>query len=197
MISPTFSSGANTAERVQTTPGTAAQSIVSTQSPAPARVPFFLAPASPAPRANKLRFSRSRSRRGATGRRIRPIQIARVSFSARSPAPHSIHAQEARVPHQTDPPPDQSPPPNSPAFHRAASVQRTLVSPAPASKAAAKTAAPAPSPAVLALFLPCAFCVHLASQRCLFLRLLLCDSSAHSASLRCCFLSSPPILRPP
>src|SRR6266436_2138834 len=182
-MSPIFSSGANTAERV---PTTTRASPFRTRHHSRARstslsaecktaTPSNRAPASPAPRANTLRFSRCRSHRRATAHRTRQVQTARASLSARSLAPHSIHARAVYTPHQMDPPPDQSAPPNFPATRRATSVQRKLASPAPASEVAAEAAAHAPSPAIPA-------------------RALLCASSARSASLRYLFPLSFPLL---
>src|SRR5260370_572895 len=116
---------------------------------------------------------------------------------ARSPAPHSIHAPAARIPHQTDPPQDQLPLPNSPAIRRATSAQSSRVSPEPASKAAAEAKARAPSPIIRGFFFHCGFAAQPAFLRCLFLRFLLCDSPVYSVSLRYLFFPSRSILQHP
>src|SRR5260370_35082973 len=105
----------------------------------------------------------------------------------RFPAPHSIHAPAASTPRQTDPPPDQSAPPNSPASRRAASARSPLASPAPASEVVTTAVARAPLRAVRGLLL-----LRVSSAR-----------GVHPApvgpSLRYRFLSlpSPSLLHPP
>src|SRR5260370_11934505 len=105
----------------------------------------------------------------------------------RFPAPHSIHAPAASTPRQTDPPPDQSAPPNSPASRRAASARSPLASPAPASEVVTTAVAGAPLRAVRGFFL-----LRVSSARGV-------HPDPVGASLRYpfLFLPSPSILQPP
>src|ERR1700674_5605355 len=177
-MSPTFSSGANTDERV---PTTTRASPFRTRHHSRARSTSLSAECKTATPSNRApnHDRHCRSLHGATARQIRPIQTVLEFLSARAPAPHSMHEPEAYTPHRTDLPPDQSAPPNSRASRRAASARSPLGSPAPASRGAAEAAARAPSPAIPA-------------------RVLLYASSARSASPRCLFpLLFPPLLFPP
>src|ERR1700721_751989 len=106
----------------------------------------------PARNANTLPFFRFPSRHAATARQIRPTQSAREYSSSRFPAPRSTHAPPARIPCQTDLPPDPPLLPSFPTIPRQACVRSNSVKPAPASTVAPSAVARAPFRAVDALF---------------------------------------------